>query len=286
MTNSPVCEPQVPDGAGLQRARGQLSIGFRVRDGATVLDTLRQQGCLKCRLPRRLDAGWREAICLNNSGGVAGGDELSTRLLLGAGTSAVLTSASAERIYRCRADEAPARIANAVLLGDDARAEWLPQETILFDSSRLTRRLDVVMAGSARLLGVETLVFGRVAMGEAVRSALLRDVISIRRDGRLILHDVVRPPEDSAAASVRMAVAGGARASTTLFWVAPQAAAALSVVRDVLAAHTQVHAGASAWDGMLVVRMLARDPARSRDAVAALLLQLREGRMLPRVWSC
>jgi urease accessory protein len=71
-----------------------------------------------------------------------------------------------------------------------------------------------------------------------------------------------------------------------LFWVAPGAAAALQTVREALAEHGEVHAGASAWDGMLVVRLLARDPARCRAAVVALLHLLRQGRMLPRVWSC
>ncbi len=269
-----------------QRSRGEISVGFRSRDGATVLDVLRQQGCLKARLPRAVDAGWCEAISLNNAGGVAGGDDLSTGLRVADGASALLTTASAERIYRCADGDAPARIRNSVVLGQGARAEWLPQETILFNACRLERSLDIAMPANASLLGVETVIFGRLAMGEAVHTADLRDVIRIRRDDRLILHDALRPPPGIAAALPRPAVAGGARASTTLFYVAPDSPAWLEPVRAVLQAHGHVHAGASAWDGMLVVRLLAADPARSRDAVAALLHGLRGGRMLPRVWSC
>ena len=270
----------------LQRARGHITVGFRARAGRTVLDVLRQQGCLKARLPRAVDEGWAEAVCLNNSGGIAGGDDLSTCLRVGAGAAAVLTTASAERIYRAARADAPARIRNSVVLGDGARAEWLPQETILFDASSLDRALSIDLPSSASLLGVETLVFGRLAMGEIVRSAHLRDRISIRRDGRLILQDVLRPPPDIDAAIARRAVADGARSTTTLFRVAPDAAASLPAVRDVLAAHPAVEAGASAWDGMLVVRMLACDPSHARAAIAALLHLLRDGRMLPRVWSC
>jgi urease accessory protein len=269
----------------LQRARGAITIGFRRRGDDTVLDVLRQLGCLKVRLPRIVDAGWREAICLNNSGGVAGGDTLSTRLDLAAGAAALLTTASAERIYRRTADDQPAHIRNDITLGDGARAEWLPQETILFDGAGLDRALTVTMPGSASLLGVETLIFGRMAAGETVRAAQLRDMIHIRRDGRLILHDAVRAPSALAASLARVSIAAGARASTTLFLVAPDASAALEPVRAVLARHA-VNAGASAWDGMLVVRMLAQDPARGRDAVADLLQVLRGGRRLPRVWAC
>ncbi len=278
MHSRPDCAP------GLQRARGQVTVAFRRRGDKTVLDVLRQVGCLKVRLPRGVDDGWREAICLNNSGGVAGGDALATRLALGTGTAALLTTASAERIYRCRAADPPARIRNDIAVNDGARAEWLPQETILFDGARLDRTLTVTMPGSASLLGVETLIFGRMAAGETVRSVQLRDVIRIRRDGRLILHDALRPPPGLAVALGRMAVAGGARASTTLFLVSPEAGAALDMVRGVLTGHA-VHAGASAWDGILVVRMLADDPAKARDAVVDLLQLLRGGRRLPRVWG-
>ena len=35
-----------------QRARGELVVSFKRRDGASVLDRLRQDGCLKARFPR------------------------------------------------------------------------------------------------------------------------------------------------------------------------------------------------------------------------------------------
>ena len=44
--------------------------------------------------------------------------------------------------------------------------------------------------------------------------------------------------------------------------------------------------GASAWDGILVVRIVAKDGAGLRKALVAGLGALREGRTLPRVWMC
>ena len=44
--------------------------------------------------------------------------------------------------------------------------------------------------------------------------------------------------------------------------------------------------GASAWDGMLIARMLAADSATLRAAVVDALAVLRGGRALPRVWLC
>ena len=45
-------------------------------------------------------------------------------------------------------------------------------------------------------------------------------------------------------------------------------------------------AGVSAWDGMLLARILAPDGAALRAAVVAGLQAIRGGRMLPRVWLC
>jgi urease accessory protein len=65
----------------------------------------------------------------------------------------------------------------------------------------------------------------------------------------------------------------------TLVHVAPDAESKVEAVR---AAAT----GASAWDGMLVARLLAENNASLRKSVAEVLDVLRGGRALPRVWMC
>jgi urease accessory protein len=44
--------------------------------------------------------------------------------------------------------------------------------------------------------------------------------------------------------------------------------------------------GASAWDGMLIARVLAPDSAALRAAVVDILHVMRRDRTLPRVWLC
>ena len=46
-----------------------------------------------------------------------------------------------------------------------------PQETILFDRARLSRRIDVDLSPDATLVMAEAIVFGRSAMGEAYTKA-------------------------------------------------------------------------------------------------------------------
>ena len=266
-----------------QRARGELCITFGRVGSRTTLRDLRQQGCLQARFPRPLAR--TEAVTLNISGGIAGGDRLSTVITLQAGAAATVAGQAAERCYRTLDAEAPARVRTRLVVGEAAALEWLPQETILFDRCALDRQLRVELAGSACFLGVEALVFGRAAMGETVRQARIADLIRVERDGRPLLHDATRLPREVAATLAHAAVAGPNRAVATLVFVSPDAPERLEGVRAALAT-CDAEAGASAWDGMLVARILARDAACIRTAIVAGSAPLRDGRPWPRTWQC
>jgi urease accessory protein len=268
---------------GLQRAAGELRVSVKRRGEASVIDGLRQAGCLKARFPRAVAAGWLDATSINSSGGVAGGDRLDTVISVGPGARATISGQAAERFYRALPGSAPSRVRTTVTVGADAAAEWLTQETILFDRCALDRRLTVDVTPGAWFLGVEMLVFGRAAMGERVVTISLRDLLEVRRDGELLLHDAIRLNGEADATLQRTAVAGGARAVATLLFVAPAAEARLDAVRDALA---ETESGASAWNGMLIARMLAPDGASLRRRVTAALAVLRDGRPLPRAWLC
>jgi urease accessory protein len=269
------------DSSVMQRAVGELRVDLRARDGRTVLEGLRQAGCLKARFPRPEHADWSSVVTLNTSGGIAGGDRLDNAFTLRSGARATIAAQAAERFYRALPGGAASQVRTHIVVADGAAVEWLPQETILFDRCALDRRLHVELASDAWFLGVESLVFGRAAMGESVEKASLRDVIQVRRAGRLLLHDAIRMDGAVAATLQRAAIADGARAVATLVHVAPDAEVALEQVREALP-----NGGASAWDGMLVARLLAIDGASLRTAVVAALHVLREGRPLPRVWHC
>ncbi len=271
----------------LQRARGLLRVGLARRDERTVLARLRQEGCLKARMPRPDPGGWTEIVTMNSSGGIAGGDVLDSAITLGPGARASLVTPAAERVYRAPPGSAAAALATTITLGAGGAVEWLPQETILFDGALLQRRLSVRMAADSSFLGAEQVIFGRTARGEQVRSGSFTDSVRIIRDARLVLHDAIRlggaGGEPIAELLARPAVAAGAAALATLWFVAAEAEAAVGLLRAAL---DGAEAGVSAWDGMLVARILAPDGAALRRAVIAGLQALRGQRTLPRVWQC
>ena len=274
-----------PDGV-LQRARGSARVGFAAADGTTRLARLYQEGQAKIRLPRTHDGEAPVAVLINTAGGVTGGDRLAYAAEWGPGSRATVTSQAAERIYRTSGGAGEIETRLAVAAG--ASAEWLPQETILFDRSALRRRLDIDITPDATLVAAETLVFGRGAMGERVRQAAVADHLRVRRGGRLVFAESLRIDGDAVAALAGPATGSGATAAATILIVAPDAAGRLEPLRaslDAITPEAGVEAGASAFDGLLVARLLSRSPQALRRELVR-VLETHRGRALPRVWSC
>ena len=251
--------------------------------GRTRVTTCHEAGGLRLRFPK-VGPGLApdcEAVCINTGGGMVGGDRARLSFGCDPGAAVSLTTQSAEKIYRSTG--ALTKVELTLEIESAGCLEWLPQETILFDQIRLARTLDVSMRADASLLMVETLVFGRLAMGETVRSGALHDRWRIRRDGRLLFAEDLRIAGDIAATLDRPALGGGARALATLLFVAPQAESMLDPVRTALAG-TEAESGASAWNGLLSLRALSPSPERLRRTIVAVLEILR-GRAAPRVWQ-
>jgi urease accessory protein len=203
-----------------QRSRGGAALHFAHLRGQTRLVDLHQSAPMRILFPRP-EAGEPPAAALvNTAGGLAGGDAVTVGVSLGPGTQALLTTPSAEKIYRSLGPET--RIGTRIDLAAGAALEWLPQETILFDGARLARRLEAEVAPDATLLLAEMMVFGRHARGEALREGSLLDAWRIRRGGRLLwadgmaLGDGLRGQLDA-----RFGFAG-AQACATLMVVAPR----------------------------------------------------------------
>lgn len=268
-----------------QRGVGSLSLSFRRAwpQGNTRIERFYQEGCLKARLPRITAAEDCEAVLMNISGGIAGGDVLETSLEVTAGARACVAGQAAERVYRALGG-VPAELTTRITLGPDASLDYLPQEAILFDGFALCRTLDVALDETARYLGVESLVFGRHAMGERLGSGMLRDRITIRRNGKVILQDMTRLDGDVTNILARKAVGAGALAVATIIRAAPDAAGLLDPVRAALV-ETGCEAGASMVEGVLVARLLAPSSQILRRAIVKILMLCRNGQALPRVWQ-
>ncbi|WP_102226213.1 urease accessory protein UreD [Acidimangrovimonas sediminis] len=261
--------------SSLQRTRGRAHVGLTAGERISRLE---QQGSAKVFLPRS-HGPWPEAVFLNTSGGLTGGDRLEYVAEAEAGVRLVATTQTAERAYASTTGTAALDV--RLRAGAGARLDWLPQETILFDRSDLARRTEAELATDAHLVMCETIVLGRAAMGEVLERVALSDWREVRRAGAPVLVEPLRLSAETLAGGA--ALIGGARAFATVAMVAPGGEDALAAVRAALGPQ-EVEAAASAWDGKCVVRMRAGAALPLKRALAAVLDVMR-GRALPRVWQ-
>ncbi|WP_338023376.1 urease accessory protein UreD [Aquabacter spiritensis] len=248
--------------------------------GRTHLVGLSESGALRARLPR-VEGSGLEAVLVNTAGGVACGDVFSIAAEAGEGASLTIATPAAEKVYR--SDGAMAEVTVRLTVGAGGNLHWLPQETILFDQARLTRRYAVDLSSAARFLSFEAVMFGRAARGEAMVSGHLSDHWRIRRDGDLVFADAFRLSGSVAALLARPTVAAGRGALATCLYVAPDAEARLEEARALLN-DARSECGASAWNGLLAVRWLAQDIETLRRDAGSFLIRFR-GTPLPRVWG-
>lgn len=268
------------------RAQGRLFLEALALENRTVLGRLEEAGPSRARFPSSGRRGRSlEAVLLNTGGGIAGGDSSHTSIRAEQNARLVVTTQAAEKIYR--SDGATSTISVDLNVGEGACLDWMPQATILFEGARVERSITANIASDARLLLIEPVILGRTARGERMSYGQLFDRWRIRRGGRLVYADGLHLDGDIAATLDRRAIAGGSAALATILLVAPDAEGRLEAVREALNLPDELpeklDAGASAWDGMLSVRLLARDGAIVEAAIRRIICQLGVADP-PRIW--
>jgi urease accessory protein len=265
--------------ARAQRARGTGRLAAKASPAGTRLDVLYQEGCAKIRLPATFD-GTMEAVLINTAGGLTGGDHVDWTFAAGPRTRLTLTTQACERIYKATASTAV--VETRLTVGAGARADWLPQETILFDRSSLTRSLEVDLAADATFLAVEAVLLGRKAMGEMMETGLFRDRWRIRREGRLIHAEEARLAGDVRRLAGETAVLGGDRAFATVVFCGREAEGHVEPLRRLLAGP---EGGVSEWNDKLVARVVAADGFALRKKLIPVISHLRNRAGVPKVWT-
>ncbi len=257
------------------RAAGKIVLSAAARGGVTRRGTVYEHGPLRVRFPNVYD-GTLEAVFVNTAGGVAGGDRHDLAMAAGEGAALTVTTAAAEKVYRSLGPDSEIAVKLSAAAG--SRLCWLPQETILFDRARLARRIDVDLDRDASLLMAEAVVFGRSAMGERVEEGAFTDCWRVRRGGRLVFAETVRLGGAIAGRLAEPAVAGGAAAIATVLAVPGDEAAVTSVRAQTFCGEV----GVSAWNGLAVARLCAKDGASLRRDLCAVIGAF--GGTLPRSW--
>jgi urease accessory protein len=264
----------------MERARGAVRLSASLAGGRIRVADLAQSGCGRLLFPAVAETAALEAVVVNTSGGLTGGDRFEIAASARAGARLVLTTQACEKIYRSSRDDAV--VSTRLTLEPGAHLAFVPQETILFDRSKLSRTLHVEVEDTATLLVVEAVLLGRRASGETIREIGFRDSWRIRRGGRLVFAEEMRLGENLATALSGRATLAGAAGFATVLMVAREAENRLADLRR-LTIDEAVECGFSSFDGLCVGRLVAQDGASLRTGLVSVLQAL--GGTIPRVWS-
>lgn len=139
------------------------------------------------------------------AGGPHGGDDLTTEVLVTAGTTVTVRSVAAT--VALPGDGTPSRSRVHVIVEPGARLEWLPEPLVAAAGCDHRAAATVDVAADATLLWREEAVLGR--SGEP--AGALRSTVRICRDGRPVLVnglDTTRPGWDGPAVTAGAGVVG------------------------------------------------------------------------------
>lgn len=272
----------------LQRAAGSCRLVVGGAEKGNRIVDLYQKSPMRILFPRTDVDRSQEAVLVNTSGGVAGGDHLQLSVTALRGASMVVTTQAAERIYRALAEAA--HITTQLNVGNAAKLAWLPQETIVFNHARLCRRIEIELSPGAELLALECLVLGRAAHGEKLSAGAVIDTWQVRKNSRLQWGDTFRLTDDVFSQLTRKALLSDSTALATLLYFGPHLKEWLQFIR----AHSvsfDCQCGATLVGGMVVARLAARSSFELKASLRNLLDELgkefADGPFgVPKMWSC
>jgi len=124
------------------------------------------------------DTGAAYTFLLNPAGGLVGGDEVAVAVKVQPGAHVVISSPSANRVYRSSA--APSIQTVDVHVGSDAILEWVPEVTIPFAGSRFRQVIRAQVDNGGVLLVWDSIASGRIARGERWAFALMENEINLK----------------------------------------------------------------------------------------------------------
>lgn len=157
---------------------GELVLRYERRDRVTVLTHSRCTTPWHQSPPIHLDdSGSVYQPLLNPSGGLVGGDRLSIDAQLGPDSHVIVSTPSANRVYRSLAETSVQLV--HLTVGEGAILEWVPDLTIPFAGARYRQAIHVRLAPGATLLLWDALACGRIARGERWAFARLENEICI-----------------------------------------------------------------------------------------------------------
>lgn len=275
---------------GAEDWHAQLRMELERRDGRTMLARSMHEGPLRVQRPFYPEGkdGPCHVYVLHPPGGVVSGDRLLVDVRASDGCEVLLTTPGATKLYRARGDD-DATLVQRFAVGEGARVEWLPPETIAYDGTAARVDTEVELTETATYVGWEILCLGRPAAGERLTHGELRTSLSLRRAGRLTYFERGHYKGGDALLSAAWGLAGHA-VLATLVVASPRASTTwVETLREAVSCRAGLFA-VTLVSGVLIARFVGDSTLEARqlfERAYTVLRPLYAGRVAdhPRIWS-
>jgi urease accessory protein len=276
------------EGGMLRTWEAQLDLGYAFQEGRTVLARRSSRGPLAVQKTLHPEAGGVcHTILLHPPGGIAGGDDLSVRVVLDPRAHAVFATPGATRWYRSAGAAARQRI--AIHVAEKGTCEWFPQENIFFAAAQADNGLDVELGAESIFCGWDVFCLGRTASGERFDRGCMRQRIGIRTRSGPLFGELAVIEGGSAVLDSAAGMAGYPVCGTFVLAGTQVDGALLERCRGVAGGADCRH-GVTVLPKALVARYLGRSAEQARDYFSRIWEVLRpayanrEARRL-RIWA-
>ena len=266
----------------------ELTLRYEKRDGRSVLAQRQHHGPLVVQKPFYPEG---DAVChsiiVHPPGGIVAGDRLSINVNVAAGAHALITTPGATKWYRSEGALAEQHVTLKVAAG--ASLEWLPQEAIVFNSTRARQTIAVELAEDAAYFAWDILVLGRIASHERFAQGRYEQAWRVTRNGVPVWLERGQVTGNSSMLSSPVGLAG-CPVLATLIAVGNAPSAALVAACRAIAPDDGARSAISALPQVLTARYLGHRVEDAKNFLQSLWRELRPhyfGRSVqtPRIWS-
>ena len=122
----------------LERATGTLKA--TIRGSQNRIGELYQEGSSRLFFPKNFSK-IKECVVINTAGGITGGDKFECSIEAAEESSIVVTTQASEKVYK--ASNGSAEVEATFFVRKNSKLLWLPQDTILFSKSDLSRKITI-----------------------------------------------------------------------------------------------------------------------------------------------
>lgn len=284
----------LPGQAPVRSWLASLDLNLQWRNNKTALVRAAHKGPLRVQRPFYPEKdGCCHVYLLHPPGGLVIGDDLRINALVEEASSALITTPSAGKIYGAEGFGEKQRQSVHFQVGKNASMEWLPQETIVFDSANghLHTRIDIEQ--SSKFLAWDIVRLGRRASGERFTRGRCVQKFEVYKNGLPIFIENNCIDASSKFQSASWGMRDAHTFGTLLASVDPQREA-VDEWLEVLDAQSD-SGGAGLWgltqkDELFVARYLGNSITQCRAGMQYLWQQLRpiglgKEAVHPRIWN-